>query len=62
MSMINKLKEIEVNNQNGRDTLYDETIQKMLENLYIMEYNSGTYKRINPLLEVTKIYHDYVKN
>lgn len=62
MPMIQKLKEIEKNNQEGRDTLYDDTIQKMLENLYIMEYNSGTYKRVNPLLEVTKIYEDYVKN
>ncbi|REC52662.1 MULTISPECIES: hypothetical protein [Chryseobacterium] len=60
MPMIDKLKQINENNAKGIDTPYDEILQKMLENLYVLEYNSGTYKRPNPILELTNLYKQYV--
>jgi hypothetical protein len=60
MPMIDKLKQINENNAKGIDTPYDEILQKMLENLYVLEYNSRTYKRPNPILELTNLYKQYV--
>ena len=55
-------KEIKENNQQGKETLYDEVTQQLLEGIYIMEYNSGTYQRVNPILERSKSYIQYVGN
>jgi hypothetical protein len=60
MPMIEMMKTIKDNNKNGKDTAYSEVIQKMLESIYVMEYNSGTYKRPNPLLELTNLYKQNV--
>ena len=59
--MLEKMKKIIENNRVGRDTLFDEVLQTMLENIYVMEYNSGSYKRINPILELSNLYQQYVQ-
>ncbi len=59
--MIAKLKEISANNLLGKTTPYDAVLQSMLENIYVMEYNSGSYKRINPIIELSSIYKQYVE-
>ena len=60
--MMDKLKEIKLNNQESKETLYDDVTQQLLEGIYIMEYNSGTYQRVNPILELSKSYKQYVGN
>lgn len=35
---------------------FDSQLQSLLEKEIIFEYNDGTYKRVNPLLEVSKLY------
>ena len=59
--MLEKMKKIIENNRVGKDTLFDEVLQTMLENIYVMEYNSGSYKRINPILELSNLYQQYVQ-
>ena len=61
IEMLEKMKVIVENNRHGRDTPFDETVQAMLENIYVMEYNSGSYKRINPILELSNLYQQYVQ-
>lgn len=57
---LNKLRELKENNDRGRQTPFDSTMQELLEELIVMEYNDGTYKRVNPLVEVSEIYQQYV--
>ncbi len=45
---------------NGMDVPYDETMQRLLENITIMEYNDGNYKRVNPIIEASSIYRRHV--
>ena len=59
--MLEKMKKIIENNRKGKDTPFDEVLQTMLENIYVMEYNSGSYKRINPILELSNLYQQYVQ-
>ena len=59
--MLEKMKKIIENNRQGKDTPFDEVLQTMLENIYVMEYNSGSYKRINPILELSNLYQQYVQ-
>ncbi|MGX7687723.1 hypothetical protein ACWA1C_11205 [Flectobacillus roseus] len=59
--MLEKMKKIIENNRHGKDTPFDEVLQTMLENIYVMEYNSGSYKRINPILELSNLYQQYVQ-
>ena len=42
------------------DVPYDETMQRLLENITIMEYNDGNYKRVNPIIEASSIYRRHV--
>ena len=60
--MFAKLKEIRNNNQNGLDTPFDNDIQEMLEKILVMEYNSGSYKRVNPILELSNLYKQRVES
>lgn len=57
---LEKLKEIKENNEQGLDTPFDEIIQEMLEDIVVMEYNDGTYKRVNPILELSNLYQQRV--
>ncbi len=59
--MLEKMKKIIENNRAGKDTPFDDLLQAMLENIYVMEYNSGSYKRINPILERSNLYQQYVQ-
>lgn len=37
-----------------------EGMQRLLEQVYIMEYNDGNYKRVNPIIESSAIYRHHV--
>jgi len=39
---------------------FDEDLQDLLEKLIILEYNDGTYKRVNPIVEESQLYKQYV--
>ena len=54
------LKEIKVANQKGIPILFMEGLQDLLEKLVIFEYNQGSYKRVNPIVEQSDIYQHYV--
>lgn len=57
---IEQLKLLRERNAKGLPTLYDESWQKMMEEITVLEYNDGTYKRVNPLIEASEIYRIYV--
>ena len=57
---LEKLRELKENNQEGKSTPYDDIIDDLLEKVIIYEYNDGTYKRANPVLEFSEIYQQYV--
>ena len=57
---LNKLKELKENNEQVRQTPFDDTMLGLLEKLIVMEYNDGTYKRVNPLVEASDIYQQYI--
>ena len=59
--MFIKMKEIVENNKHLRETEYDSTMQSLLEKTFVMEYNSGSYKRINPILELSNLYQQNVQ-
>lgn len=54
------LKEIRKNNQGNKPTPFIDGIEKLLEEIVVMEYNSGTYKRVNPIIAYSSIYQEYV--
>ena len=47
-------------NKENIDVVFCDTIQDMLERNIIMEYNSGNYKRVNPILELSDLYQQRV--
>lgn len=55
-----KLKELKECNERGRIIPYDETIDKLLESVIVYEYNDGTHKRVNPVIELSEIYQQRV--
>lgn len=57
---LDQLRVLKERNEAGLPTTYDEAWQKMMEDITIMEYNEGTYKRVNPIVEVSEIYRAYV--
>ena len=60
---LEKLREIQDNNKSGLETPFDPTlIAEMLEDIILMEYNDGSYKRVNPIVELASIYKQYVIN
>lgn len=59
--MLQKLIEIKEYNDKNMDVPYDQIIQTMLEYNLIMEYNSGNYKRPNPILELSNLYQQHVQ-
>jgi hypothetical protein len=44
----------------GNPIGFDDDIQSLLEKEIIFEYNDGTYKRVNPLVETSKLYKYHV--
>ena len=55
-----KLKQLKENNEQGGQIIFDDVMLGLLEKLIVMEYNDGTYKRVNPLVEVSELYQQYV--
>ena len=47
-------------NQIGRPIPYGPKWQSVLEKLIVLEYNDGTYKRVNPIVEASELYQYYV--
>ncbi|MBW1615679.1 MAG: hypothetical protein JRJ49_03910 [Deltaproteobacteria bacterium] len=54
------LKRLKKNNRNNKHIPYEPRLNKLMENLIVMEYNDGTYKRVNPIVEASEIYKEYV--
>lgn len=54
------LKKIKQANEKGVPILFMEGLQDLLEKLIIFEYNQGSYKRVNPLVEQSELYQHYV--
>lgn len=54
------LKHLKEDNNAGKTIPYDEDCQMLLEKLIIMEYNDGNYKRVNPIVEESQLYKEYV--
>lgn len=50
------LKALKADLDEGNPIGFDSSIQNLLEKEIIFEYNDGTYKRVNPLLEISKLY------
>ncbi|NJA06185.1 hypothetical protein HC024_10705 [Methylococcaceae bacterium WWC4] len=57
---LEKLKELDAANKAQIPVAYDESWQDLLEKLIILEYNDGTYKRVNPVIEESALYKHYV--
>jgi hypothetical protein len=57
---LNVLKEIHHNNQEGQATPFSELVGEMLEDIILMEYNDGSYKRVNPVVERSDLYQQQV--
>lgn len=55
-----KLKALKSDLDAGNPIGFDSSIQNLLEKEIVFEYNDGTYKRVNPLLEVSKLYKHHV--
>ena len=58
---LDQLKVLKENNEAGLHTPFDESWQELLENLIVLEYNDGTYKRVHPLVEASQLYQQYVQ-
>jgi hypothetical protein len=58
---LENLKVLKEANKNGTPIPYGIQWQDLLENLIVLEYNDGTYKRVNPLVEESELYKYYVR-
>ena len=57
---LEKLKTLKQSNEEGKVMPFDADLQDLLEKLIILEYNDGTYKRVNPIVEESQLYRQYV--
>ena len=57
---LEKLKTLKQSNEEGRVMPFDADWQDLLEKLIILEYNDGTYKRVNPIVEESQLYKQNV--
>jgi hypothetical protein len=57
---LDKLREIHLNNEQGLPTPFDELIDEMLEDIILMEYNTGSYKRVNPVVAHSVLYQQRI--
>lgn len=55
-----RLKELKTANEANRVLAVDDEWLGLIERLVVMEYNDGTYKRVNPLVEASELYKQYV--
>lgn len=56
-----KVLKVRDNNKAGLDTDYDEVIESLLEKLIVMEYNDGTFKKVNPILTLSNLYKQKIE-
>ena len=54
------LKQLKENLEKGKITVYEDILQTLLEQGVVLEYNNFTYKRVNPLVELSAIYQQKV--
>lgn len=54
------LKILKENNEQGIQTVFSEEFKKLMESGIVMEYNDGTYKRVNPVVAKSELYKQYV--
>jgi hypothetical protein len=54
------LKQLKEANEKGIRIPFDSDWQDLLEKLIVLEYNDGTYKRVNPIVEISPLYQQYV--
>ena len=59
-SDLEKLKALKKSNDEGKVMPFDDDLQDLLEKLIILEYNDGTYKRVNPIVEESQLYKQNV--
>lgn len=57
---LEKLKSLKAANEAGAPVTFDEEWQDLIEKLLVLEYNDGTYKRVNPILEASALYQHHV--
>ncbi|MEZ4771563.1 MAG: hypothetical protein R3D00_00190 [Bacteroidia bacterium] len=57
---LDRLKEIHEDNLAGRSSPFDDLVGEMLEDIILMEYNDGSYKRVNPVVELSDLYQQRV--
>jgi hypothetical protein len=57
---LEKLKILKEANEKNKYIAFDEDWQDLLEKLIVLEYNDGTYKRVNPVVEASPLYKQYV--
>ena len=55
-----KLKMLSEDNKQGLETAVDASWQALIEQNIVFEYNDGTYKRVNPVVELSGLYKRYV--
>ena len=58
--MSDKLKILKEANDSNQAIPFDEDWQDLLEKLIVLEYNDGTFKRVNPIVEASVLYRQYV--
>jgi hypothetical protein len=54
------LKQLKENNDKGLQTPFNESFQSLMENMIVMEYNDGNYKRVHPIVAESQLYKQYV--
>lgn len=54
------LSKLKTDLEQGNPIGFDEVMQGLLEKEIVFEYNDGTFKRVNPLVEKSKLYAHYV--
>ncbi|MCO6480043.1 MAG: hypothetical protein J5I94_25620 [Phaeodactylibacter sp.] len=59
--MLEKLEEINRANEKMEPVFFDTILEELLEKNLVMEYNTGNYKRPNPVLELSDIYQHKIK-
>lgn len=55
-----KLKKLKTANEKGLPVPFDEDLWNLIEKLIVFEYNDGTFKRVNPIVEASQLYQQYV--
>lgn len=57
---LDKLQELRIANEKNLFIPFDDRLQALLEKLIVLEYNDGSYKRVNPIVELSPLYQQYV--